>query len=140
MRSSNTTRRRRHVGALLALVSALSVIVLAAPASASPPTQQELILATCGGGVGCGWEDPDFKGDRYFAATINSCVNRRCEIDWWNGDNEISSVANNTNCTLRLYSHDQWQGAIYEIPPYKAHTSLPGYDNMAESFAFICPR
>ncbi|MGC4942467.1 peptidase inhibitor family I36 protein [Kribbella sp. DT2] len=85
------------------------------------------------------WEDPDFTGSQYVDATPANCPDG-CDIDGWDGDNEISSVRNETTCTIRLYADDNFGGRSVDLAPNKSYSNLEqvGFDNDAESFQFVC--
>lgn len=55
------------------------------------------------------WEDGDFGGDKWvnWRPTAN---NQKYQIDGWDGDNEISSIINNTRYDVALYDNDNYDG------------------------------
>jgi len=79
----------------------------------------------------CLWEDADYHGDRYewYAPTAIDV-----DIDWWNGDNEISSVKNYSTYDLCLYDNDNFTGDRVRIPAQKTSTNLGDFNDQAESF------
>ena len=87
-----------------------------------------------------GWEDANYGGDRWIDVGQGECSGDRCEIDGWDGDNEISSVSNDSTCKVRLYANDGWSGGFYDVAAGvdKPNLSLVGFDNEAESLEFIC--
>ncbi|WP_170180491.1 peptidase inhibitor family I36 protein [Actinomadura pelletieri] len=108
--------------ALVAMVP-LGVVGLSAPASAGE---------WCGWNEICMFEDALYRGDRYVSHTA---VPGRYQIDWWNGDNEISSAMNNSfDFCVRLYDNDDWSGATYTIGYDEVHSTLPGFNDRAESY------
>src|SRR4051812_23368489 len=74
----------------LAIMSAFTFCGPARPATA----------ADCADGHLCMWEDPGYSGSQYVDQPGNP---GRYDIDWWNGDNEISSVINKTGKCIKLY-------------------------------------
>ncbi|PPK63246.1 hypothetical protein V5P93_002111 [Actinokineospora auranticolor] len=87
-----------------------------------------------------GWEDNNFSGDRWVDVAEGACSANKCEIDWWDGDNEISSVSNESSCKVRLWANDGWTGRFYDVPAHSSNGNLSqvGFDNEAESLEFIC--
>lgn len=136
--TSGTRPSRRVLTAVLPLVATLGIAATVATATAS--------AGTCSTGRVCMWEDPDFSGSRY--VNVSPTVYRTYEIDWWNGDNEISSVVNNSRYAVRLIDGDYtigptWNrgGASFCIGPYGRIRDLYAFplgnrtwDNRAESF------
>lgn len=129
---------RRSLAAMLPLVATLAFAATAATTPAS--------AGTCATGRICMWEDPNFSGSRY--VNVSPSVYRTYEIDWWNGDNEISSVVNNSSYAVRLIDGDYtdgptWNrgGASFCVGPYGRIRDLYAFplgnltwDNRAESF------
>jgi hypothetical protein len=116
-----------RIGRALLGVGALTTLSLgafAAPANAA---------GTCASGSVCMWEDPGYNGSKYVNQPGNS---GSYEIDGWNGDNEITSVINNTGKCIRLYDNDGWSGTTYYIEKGGSRSNLQqnGYDNEAESY------
>ncbi|GAB2570250.1 peptidase inhibitor family I36 protein [Kribbella endophytica] len=85
------------------------------------------------------WEDPDYTGSQYVTATPDNCPDG-CDIDGWDGDNEISSVRNETACKIRLYADDNFGGRSVDLAANTNYSNLEqvGFDNDAESFQFVC--
>ncbi|WP_086821681.1 peptidase inhibitor family I36 protein [Allokutzneria sp. NRRL B-24872] len=72
-----------------------------------------LVAPTAGAGESCPndticmWEDSGYTGTRYIQVELRPGDGARIyEIDWWHGDNEISSVINNTGCEFTLRATD----------------------------------
>ncbi|MDA0564192.1 peptidase inhibitor family I36 protein [Streptomonospora sp. S1-112] len=85
------------------------------------------------------WEDPDYTGSLYVQTTPGQCPAEGCDIDGWDGDNEISSVINETNCTVRLWDLDGFAGGYVDLGPGRwGNLELQGFDNKAESYTFYC--
>lgn len=84
----------------------------------------------------CMFEDPGYTGSLYVNQAYVS--NGRFEIDWFEGDNEISAVINNTNATIRLYANDGYGGNWHCVGPKGTRSNLEnnGFDNTTESWAF----
>lgn len=139
--SARRLPRRAHLplAGLLALLATLGICATVATTTAS--------AGTCSAGRVCMWEDPNFSGSRY--VNVLPSVNRYYEIDWWNGDNEISSVVNNSYYAVKLSDGDYTDGPSWNrnkgtavcIPPYGRVPDLIVYpfgnltfDNRAESF------
>jgi hypothetical protein len=83
----------------------------------------------------CMWEDPAWSGSEYVHqyATSNGSFN----IDGWDGDNEISSIINEskTHC-IKLYDNDNYTGSTYTMGKDGSNPRLSNasFDNKAESF------
>jgi hypothetical protein len=123
--------RRRTTAALTAagLIGALAVATTyAGPASADD--------ARCPNDHVCMFEDPGFTGSLYVNQQYVS--NGRFEIDWWEGDNEISAVINNTNAMVKLYAGDRWSGNWHCVGAKATRSNLENnsFDNNTESWAF----
>ncbi|HEX6968123.1 MAG TPA: peptidase inhibitor family I36 protein [Micromonosporaceae bacterium] len=59
----------------------------------------------------------------------------KAEIDWWNGDDEISSLSNKTSIYLVVFADDNWNGSWKCINPYTNLSSLSGsWNDNIESF------
>ncbi|MGI5163652.1 peptidase inhibitor family I36 protein [Spirillospora sp. CA-253888] len=117
-------------GGLALLVCGLAAVPADAAARAA---------ASCPSGYVCMWEDPYYGGDLYVQ---QSAINGRHEIDGWNGDNEISSVINNTGKCVVLYANDGWSGRTHPIQKsgtqrLRPNLQLNGYDNEAESYGIF---
>ncbi|MGQ0776052.1 MAG: peptidase inhibitor family I36 protein [Pseudonocardiales bacterium] len=111
--------------AFLLAAAPLLLFGLAAPASAAP----------CNGAV-CMWEDAEYSGSLY----VNQPADvGKYQIDGWDGDNEISSVVNNSNKCVRLYDNDNWTGDSYTVEKNGARGNLAhnGFDNQAESYRIL---
>jgi Peptidase inhibitor family I36 len=79
---------------------------------ALPSGTAEADDARCPDNHVCMYEDSDFGGGLYVNVAYDG---GKHEIDWWNGDNEISSVINNTGSSIKVYAGDgqsgRWQFA-----------------------------
>ncbi|TCC26696.1 peptidase inhibitor family I36 protein [Kribbella speibonae] len=132
--------RTRLTTALVAV--SMSGIVFASSAAAVEP---DIATARSEGSnaVAAGpllmWEDPNYTGDLYVAAYPSDCP-KGCDIDGWDGDNEISSAKNQTTCTVRLYDNDGFTGSYVDLGAGRNYSDLKlvGFDNRAESYKFFC--
>jgi hypothetical protein len=85
----------------------------------------------------CMYEDNSYRGSQYVRYLEDTRPSNKFDIDGWDGDNEISSVHNNTDYWVVLYDNDNYTGTKACIRP---HADIPnlatsnGYDNRAESF------
>jgi hypothetical protein len=116
--------RYRHIVIGIGVISAFAFCGPAGPANAA---------GTCASGSVCMWEDPDYSGSKY---VDQPGTPGKYQIDWWNGDNEISSVINLTGRCVLLYDNDDWTGSSYFIEKGGSRPNLEqnGYDNDAESY------
>lgn len=116
--------RNRTRAVLLLVAAPLMMTVMTLPANAA---------ASCADGSVCMWEDPSYTGEKYVDQPGNV---GSYDIDWWDGDNEITSVINNTGKCVRLYDNDNWTGTSYLIEKdgKRANLEQNGYDNQAESY------
>lgn len=83
------------------------------------------------------WEDQNFNGSKYVDYVPGTIPNDAFEIDWWDGDNEITSVINNSNKYVVLYDGDGWTGTVVCVRPNSSTTHLGithGFNDRAESF------
>ncbi|MFI6520571.1 peptidase inhibitor family I36 protein [Spirillospora sp. NPDC050679] len=107
--------------------------------AAVPADASARAAASCPSGYVCMWEDAYYGGDKYVE---QPAINGHHEIDGWNGDNEISSVVNNTGKCIVLYANDGWSGRTHPIQKsgaqrLRADLQLNGYDNEAESYGIF---
>lgn len=98
------------------VASAIVITVLGiAPAQAEASGSAEVRAGTCKLGYVCMWEDANHKGSKYvnWKPTNGS---QKFQIDWWDGDNEISSVYNNSPWTVTLYADDyDYEGSNHNV-------------------------
>lgn len=80
----------------------------------------------CGTGNICMWEDANYTGDRYVSIRGRPGT---YDIDGWNGDNEITSVANATGMWVVLYADDECTDYLWTIRPNTSNPQLPGSAN-----------
>jgi len=117
-------------GFVLVSLAVLSLVAWGTPAMAS---------STCASNHVCMWEDNNYGGDKWVDYTSNGNSIQNYQIDNWDGDNEISSVKNNTSLPLYIYPNDYANifGVWICIPPggYSANLAQThGFDNDAEYF------
>lgn len=133
--------RRRM--AVLCAGAAVAVFVVQSPAAASaaPPNGGSSGVGiqdtSCADNHVCLWEDFNYGGSKYVDYTQGTRPNDFFEIDGWSGDNEISSVKNNTDLVLVLWDNDGYSGTRACVNPNSSSSNLStthGFDNEAESF------
>jgi hypothetical protein len=76
----------------------------------------------------------NYGGDMWVKYKKGTNYRDKFEIDWWDGDNEISSFVNNTDLYVILFADDNWNGATRCYSPGVDKSSLGSFDNDAESF------
>lgn len=112
-------------------VGALTLGMYTAPAQADAECPEHYV---------CMWEDGNYTGSMYVYQPGNLPDHVGLyEIDWWDGDNEISSVKNNTGKCVRLFADDGGGGRTYfiERAGTRSDLALNGFDNEAESYAIL---
>jgi hypothetical protein len=113
---------------------AISVTALTATLLAMNPAQASASANDCPDDFVCMWEDSQYGGDmwvRYERGTINL---DKFEIDGWDGDNEISSIVNNTDIYLIIFEDDNWNGANKCYNPNTSVPTMGSWNDDAESF------
>jgi hypothetical protein len=113
----------------MAMLGLAGITTIAPAASASE--------SDCPDSYVCMWEDPYESGSLYVYQPGNA---GSYEIDWWDGDNEISSVVNRTGKCIILYDGDDQTGSSYTINATTTrlyNLSLNGWDNRAESYNIV---
>ncbi|NUR70860.1 MAG: peptidase inhibitor family I36 protein [Hamadaea sp.] len=128
----NRTARRALA---VAAASAAIAVGTATPAFAG----QGDVESTCPSSDVCMWEDNSFGGNKWVEqSTYDGKV---YDIDWWNGDNEISSIRNNSGFWICVYPGDYtWGGGYIKVGPHTEYSNLAqsfGFDNEAESFKVV---
>lgn len=76
--------------------------LLAITAALIPMSSARAKESDCPDDYVCMWEDFDYQGDMWVKHKRPTDGDTWMDIDWWNGDNEISSFVNNTGCELTL--------------------------------------
>ncbi|GAA2144695.1 peptidase inhibitor family I36 protein [Glycomyces algeriensis] len=110
-------KRRIKSGAAMAGVAVIAGLGLTAgSAQAETEGDAEILAGGCASGYVCGWENSGYGGDKWVNWRVGG-VGSTYEIDWWNGDNEISSISNESNKMLRLYANDGATGAYFCLGP-----------------------
>jgi hypothetical protein len=124
----NTTKR--VLAGFAALGAAITVTgVVAAPAQANDD---------CAANSVCMWEDAGFQSDKY-VQVVPGGFPWQYDIDGWNGDNEISSIHNNTGYWIQVYGNDNASGNSICVAPGARLLNLGGFDNDAEFFQTAPP-
>lgn len=121
------------------------VLVPAVPGNAAPSDSSSSLVGQaetngiedCGPDLVCMWEDDYYGGEMYVR---QAAVSGDYYIDWWNGGNEMTSVANHTACTVRLFDGASNAGPSIDIGPYTTEydLSLRDFNNMAQSYSLYC--
>lgn len=126
------TAMRRRTAAAAAVTGVLAALTVVT-GGAGPAAADD---ARCPNDHVCMYEDPQMGGSLY--VNQRYVGNGRFEIDGWDGDNEISSVINNTNASIKIYSNDGWGGNWHCVGPKGTRSNLENnnFDNTAESWAF----
>jgi hypothetical protein len=94
---------------------------------------------TCPSNNVCMWEDNNYGGNKWVEQTAR--LDRVYDIDWWDGDNEISSIKNTSGLYVCVYPGDYtWGGGYIVVEPHQELPNLAqshGFDNQAESLKFV---
>lgn len=132
-----------------ALASA-AVVVAATGALTIAASPAQAAAENCPDKHVCMWEDDNYEGSQYvqyLTKTGTDSMYQYYDIDWWEGDNEISSFVNNTGCDLYisredLNEDDDHNGKYFhwnsDDPKRSASLEPYGMDNDAESFNVYC--
>ncbi|MEO3830381.1 peptidase inhibitor family I36 protein [Actinomadura sp. B10D3] len=112
-------RMTKRLAATTGAAIVASVGFSAVPAQAAP---------SCSKGRVCMWEDGGWKGSRYVHWKPKKS-GAKYQIDWWNGDNEITSIWNRSKYTIRIYNNDNYTGFLRCIGPGKTVAKLPYWQN-----------
>ncbi|MGW2637383.1 peptidase inhibitor family I36 protein [Streptomyces sp. NPDC001348] len=113
-------------GAALGFAMTSAIVALGAvPAQAQEGTAVTVKDWSCDSGRMCMYEDANYTGSKYVNWKPTG-TNQKYQIDGWDGDNEISSLINNTNYKIRVYDNDDYTG--YSIC-VQAHTSINNLKN-----------
>jgi hypothetical protein len=87
----------------------------------------------CPAGRVCMWEDSNYQGSRY--VDVSGTPGYGYEIDWWNGDNEISSIDNASGSWVNVFDGDGYTGRLlFCVAPHQRIPDLY-FSDMAESFS-----
>jgi hypothetical protein len=98
------------------------------------PTPAYAAASDCPDDYVCMWEDTNYSGSMYVRYRLGSNDRDKFEIDWWDGDGEISSFVNNTDKYLILFNDDDFNGATRCSNPEQDNSSLGSWDNVPQSF------
>jgi hypothetical protein len=114
MSSGNTVSfKRRMVSGLAATgLGVIAVFGLTAGSAQAETTEAaaEPRAGTCASGYVCGWEDDGYGGDKWMNWNP-ARIGANYEIDGWDGDNEITSIINNTGHGIKFYDQDGQAGS-----------------------------
>ncbi|GAA4035081.1 hypothetical protein GCM10022247_70650 [Allokutzneria multivorans] len=117
-------------------VLALSSTVLLMVSGATPAGA---LSSFCHPNHVCMWEHSAYFGSKYVNRLAVSGV---FDIGMWDGDNEISSLSNTSNCTITLHDNDSPQSSTrhWVFLPYDDQPDLKvwGANDDAESFTVRC--
>ncbi|WP_168801628.1 peptidase inhibitor family I36 protein [Glycomyces buryatensis] len=120
---STAKKRIARIAALGFAATAAVVTLSASPAQAA---------INCDQGRVCMFEDNHYTGSKY--SNWKPTGAGKYQIDGWDGDNEISSVANMSNYAVYLYANDDYTDFLICIPADSYEGDLVYYlDNDAES-------
>jgi hypothetical protein len=127
-------RQPRFAVMVAAFAVALGVLTSSGPASAAASDSESAGILSHG--PVRMWEDRDFTGSMYINYYPGQAPGNRVDIDWWNGDNEITSLDNDTDYWVILWDNDNYTGTRKCIRPHEYVLSLHwiSFDNRAESF------
>jgi hypothetical protein len=118
--------RRRIIATATSLFASISAFAVLTPPAAQADSSD------CPSYYICMWEDPNYRGSMYVRQPANT---GSYDIDGWDGDNEISSVINNSpSVCVRMYDNDRWTGTTYALGKSEWASSLGSFDNEAESY------
>lgn len=126
-------------GLRMASIVAVTAMALVLTGGVPAFAGQGDVETTCGDNRVCMWEDNNFGGNKW---VDQSAPNGKVyDIDWWNGDNEISSIRNTSDYYICVYPGDYtWGGGYIIINPNREYGNLAqsfGFDNDAESFKVV---
>ena len=126
--------RKQRYAVTAACALALSALASGGSASAAPSDSEP--VTTLSHGPVRMWEDPEYSGSMYVNYYPGQAPGNKVDIGWWNGDNEISSVDNDTDYWVILWDNDNFTGTLKCIRPheYVLYLSWFSFDNRAESF------
>jgi hypothetical protein len=107
----STMKRRLTSGLAMAGVSVVAGLGLTAGWAQAEPTETdaEIMAGGCANNYVCGWEDKNYGGDKWVNWKVGA-VGTVYEVDGWDGDDEISSISNESGKLLRLYAGDNATG------------------------------
>lgn len=106
----DTMKRRLTSGLAMSGLAVAAVLGLSTSAAQAETTDAEIMAGTCASGYVCGWEDDGYGGDKWMSWNP-ARIGANYEIDGWDGDNEITSVINNTGHGIKFYDQDGQAGS-----------------------------
>ncbi|MFF4252779.1 peptidase inhibitor family I36 protein [Streptomyces sp. NPDC001663] len=113
-------------GAALGFAATTVIVTLGAvPAQAQEGTAVDAQDWSCDSGRICMYEDSNYTGSKYVNWKPTG-TNQKYQIDGWDGDNEISSLINNTSYRIRIYDNDDYSGYSICVAP---HTDINNLKN-----------
>lgn len=113
----NTMKRRLVSGAAMAGVAVVAVMGLSAgSAQAETTTEADERAGGCRAGYICAWEDKNYGGDQWVNWKPGGAGDFY-DVDGWDGDNELSSISNESSKTIRLYKTDNATGYSWCLGP-----------------------
>jgi hypothetical protein len=115
---------------------ACALATLAAGAVMIGGASQAQAQQYCPTGRICMWEDKNAEGDRYVDTKVGG-PGWFYDIDWFNGDNEISSAQNNTKRIIQAFTNDNPTGRSHCLYPGEFYSGLGSLDNDLESFIVV---
>jgi len=140
---TNTMKRRLAKGAAMTGVAVVAGLALTAgSAQAETTSEAETRAGGCSNNYVCMWENSNYSGDKWVNWKVGS-VGTVFEVDGWDGDNEISSISNESGKTLKLYAGDNATGAWICFGPetdVKNLSDLGGgqsFNDQIESFKVV---
>ncbi|MGW3985757.1 peptidase inhibitor family I36 protein [Streptomyces sp. NPDC004830] len=120
-RSTTSFIGRLGRGAALAFAVTTAVVGLGTvPAQAEQQAPARAADWTCDSGRICMYEDASYTGSKYVNWKPTG-ANQKYQIDGWNGDNEITSLINNSGYNVRVYDNDDYSGYSICVKP---HTNI----------------
>jgi len=123
-------------GAAFGFAATTAIVALGAvPAQAQEGSVVDAQDWSCDSGRMCMYEDSNYTGSKYVNWKPTG-TNQKYQIDGWNGDNEITSLINNTGYNIRIYDNDDYSGYSICVAPHKSITNLKNgwvFNDEAES-------
>ncbi|MGF0175115.1 peptidase inhibitor family I36 protein [Streptomyces sp. Marseille-Q5077] len=121
---TKTLIRRVGRGAVLGFAATAAIAALGAvPAQAQTGTAAGVKGWSCDTGRMCMYEDASYTGSKYVNWKPTG-TNQKHQIDGWNGDNEITSLINNTRYNIRVYDNDDYSGQSICVVPNHSINNL----------------
>ena len=123
-------------GAAVGFAATAAIFALGTvPAHAQESTAASTRVVRCDTGRMCMYEDASYTGSKYVNWKPTG-TNQKYQIDGWNGDNEITSLINNTNYNIRLYDNDDYSGRSMCVVKHSSINNLKNwwiFNDKAES-------